>query len=318
MIYYSALVTAIACAKSGCTYVIDHHSSPYATHGSLEQISKAFHEVGISHLLCYEITDRNGPQKAQEGLDETAAWLSINPGLVGLHAGFTVGDKTLAEAVELARTYKSGIHIHVAEDPIDEDVSVKQYGKRVVQRFKDAGVLDLPKSIFAHCLHLDDHERELLNKSGIHVAVNTESNLNNKVGYFSSRGLGDQIMLGTDGMHSDMLQSARAAWFVLHNSNDISLSDVYGWFRNSNRYLHKTGISGDFSDDLIILDYNSPTPMNAENFLSHLFYGFNSSQIRHVISGRKIILKDFQVITVDESLVMKESRRLAEILWRKI
>ncbi len=60
MIESSALVTAIACAKAGSTFVIDHHASPFAARGSLDIIARAFDKVGVSHLLCYEISDRDG------------------------------------------------------------------------------------------------------------------------------------------------------------------------------------------------------------------------------------------------------------------
>ena len=71
MIEASALATAIACAKAGSTFVIDHHASPNHIEGSLDIIAKAFDRVGVSHLLCYEITDRDGLDKAEEGLHET-------------------------------------------------------------------------------------------------------------------------------------------------------------------------------------------------------------------------------------------------------
>ena len=86
MIEASALYTAMASLKNGVTFVIDHHASPFAIGGSLDIIASAFEKVGASHLLCYEISDRDGTQKAQEGLMETAEYLEENQGLVGLHA----------------------------------------------------------------------------------------------------------------------------------------------------------------------------------------------------------------------------------------
>ena len=73
MIEYSALTTAIACAKAGSTFVIDHHASPFAVKNSMEIIGKAFDKVGVSHLLCYEISDRDGLEIAEQGLEETAS-----------------------------------------------------------------------------------------------------------------------------------------------------------------------------------------------------------------------------------------------------
>jgi len=74
-IRYSALTTAMAAAKAGSTFVIDHHASPNFIEGSLDIIADAFEKVGVGHLLCYEITDRDGPERAEKGLAETDRYL---------------------------------------------------------------------------------------------------------------------------------------------------------------------------------------------------------------------------------------------------
>ena len=51
----SAMATAISCAKMGSTFIIDHHASPNSIEGSLDIIAEAFEQIGLSHLLCYEI-----------------------------------------------------------------------------------------------------------------------------------------------------------------------------------------------------------------------------------------------------------------------
>ena len=183
MIEASALASAIYCAKNGVTFIIDHHASPLAVKDSLFTIAKAFDRVGISHLLCYEISDRDGQEPRNDGLSETEAFLAEgHQGHVGLHASFTVGDALLEEAIALARKHDSGLHVHVAEDRADQEDALAKYGKRVVERLEQAGALELKKSILAHCIHLSDRERELLRDSGVWVVQNVESNQNNNVG----------------------------------------------------------------------------------------------------------------------------------------
>lgn len=260
MIEASALVAALYCAKNGVTFVIDHHASPFAIESSLETIAAAFDKVGVSHLLCYEISDRDGVIPRQKGLEETETYFkNKHQGLVGLHASFTVGDDLLKQAVALAEKYDSGIHVHVAEDPIDQDYCLRDHGKRVIRRFSQAGVLAFSKSILGHCLHLDAEERELLQKSPVYVAQNTESNLNNNVGIFNPRGLGKNIMLGTDGMHSDMLRSAKAAYLVGQNVESITPDGIYRRFRKVHHYLKENSFRGDGENNLVILDYDTPT-----------------------------------------------------------
>lgn len=318
MIRLSALVTAMACAKNGVTFVIDHHASPYAPEGSLETIAQAFDDVGIGHLLCYEISDRDGSEVAGKGLNETENYLAKRQGLVGLHASFTVGNNTLEQAVQLAEQTNSGIHVHVAEDRSDQQHCLRNYQQRVVTRFNEAGVMKFPKTILAHCLHLDDHERRLIEASPAWVVQNTESNLNNSVGFFNSQGLGPGIMLGTDGMHSDMLRSAKAAFFAGHNYDAIDYAETYRRFRSVHHYLRSGGFEGDAENNLVILAYDSPTPFNADNFSGHFIFGIESGHISHVISQGRLIVEDRRVLSVDEMAIVEESRLQAKRLWARM
>jgi cytosine/adenosine deaminase-related metal-dependent hydrolase len=318
MIEYSALTTAIACAKTGSTFVIDHHASPFAIKNSMEIIGKAFDKVGVSHLLCYEISDRDGLEIAEQGLEETASYMQNNQALVGLHASFTVGDATLKKAVALMHKYKSGIHVHVAEDISDQNHCLRTHGKRVVNRLSESGVLNSSKTILGHCLHLNEEEREIVSKSPAWVVQNMESNLNNKVGYFSGKGLGNNIMLGTDGMHSDMLQSAKAAFFAGQNNDIIGYDSTYQRFRNAHNYLIHNKFVGDGENNLVVLDYDSPTEFNRNNFFGHFLFGINSNHIKHVISDGKLIVKDRIIQTVNEEEILQESRKVSLKLWKKM
>lgn len=317
-IRYSALTTAIACAKNGVTFAIDHHASPFSVEGSLEIIAKAFDEVGVGHLLCYEISDRDGMEISRKGLAETASYLSKRQGLVGLHASFTVGDDTLKQAVELAKQTNSGIHIHVAEDESDQVHCLTHYKKRVIERLEEAGALEFSKTILGHCLHLSKNEKNRISDSPAWIVQNTESNLNNQVGNFNSAGLGKNIMMGTDGMHSDMLRSAKAAFFSGHNYDSIDYPGTYRRFRNVHNYLDSNKFEGDGSNNLVVLDYDTPTPLTENNFLGHFLFGIEAKHVQHVISNGKLIVEDRKIITVNEAEILLESKKQALRLWERM
>ncbi len=318
MIEASALVTAVACAKAGSTFAIDHHASPNAVDGSLEIIAKAFEKVGVGHLLCYEISDRDGLEIADKGLEETSNYLKEHQGLVGLHASFTVGDRTLQKAATLVKKYDSGFHIHVAEDVFDEKFTQKEYGKNIIERLAETGALDSSKTILGHCLHLTDKEKLTVRDSKAWVVQNPDSNLNNHVGFFNGRNLGDRIMLGTDGMHSDMIRSAQQAFFVGQTFDNIDFGSAYQRFRNAHRYLTENGFKGDGENNLVILDYQSPTPVTDNNFLGHFIFGLQSANVQHVISNGELILEDRQMRTVDENEIFEFSKIQALRLWEKM
>ena len=319
MIEASALVSALYCAKNGVTFVMDHHASPFAIENSLETIAKAFDRVGISHLLCYEISDRDGDGPKEKGLQETDTFLSSGrQGHVGLHASFTVGDDLLNRAVALAQRHDTGLHVHVAEDVLDQKSCIKRYNKRVVERYTEAGVLDLPKSILAHCIHLDAAEKNLIRRSDVYVVQNTESNLNNNVGVTNYRELGDNIILGTDGMHSDMLRSAKAAFLTGQVTEGLDMAGVYSRFRKIHDYIGDNGFSGDGDNNLVILDYDSPTDINQSNFLGHFVYGIDACHVESVISSGKLIVEKQKLLTVAEDEILAFSREMGRKLWAKM
>ena len=319
MIEASALVSALYCAKNGVTFVIDHHASPFAIDGSLETIARAFDRVGLSHLLCYEISDRDGDGPKEKGLQETDSFLSSGrQGHVGLHASFTVGDDLLRQAVDLARKHNTGLHVHVAEDAVDQESCMKHYNKRVVERYADAGALELSKSIFSHCIHLNEREKQLLRESDIYVVQNTESNLNNNVGVTNYRELGENIILGTDGMHSDMLRSAKAAFLTGQAMESLGMDTVYSRFRKVHDYIRENGFSGDGENNLVILDYDSPTDIHASNFLGHFVYGIDARHVDSVIAGGKLIVENRRLLTVAEDEILAFSREMGRKLWEKL
>jgi cytosine/adenosine deaminase-related metal-dependent hydrolase len=319
MIEASALASAVYCAKNGVTFVIDHHASPMAIKDSLSTIARAFDRVGIAHMLCYEISDRDGQGPREEGLAETAAFLARGyQGHVGLHASFTVGDELLQEAIALAKKHDTGLHIHVAEDRADQEDALTKYGKRVVERLADAGALELSKSILGHCIHLSDHEKELLRRSGVWVAQNVESNQNNNVGLTGYAAITDNVMLGTDGMHCDMLRSAKAAFLAGQDTEGIGFDGLYRRFRDVHRYTREFGASGDDENNLVVLDYDAPTEVTADNFLGHFVYGLDARHVETVICKGRVIVEDRCMTTVDEAEVLTYAREMGKKLWDKM
>lgn len=315
----SAYATAIASALNGSTFVIDHHASPFAIEGSLEIIADAFDEIGVSHLLCYEISDRDGMEIAQKGLTETENYLKNNQGLVGLHASFTVGNETMKRTADLVEKFNSGVHIHVAEDLYDQESCIESHKKRVVERLNDYGFLNSSKTILGHSIHVNNNERRLLKNGKAFIVQNPESNLNNNVGFFTRKGLdADKIILGTDGMHSDMIRSAQAAFFAGIQHDTVGLDIIYNQLRNNHNYIKTNDFKGDGANNLVVLEYNNYTDFNENNFLGHFFYSLRSSAIKHVISNGKLIVEDRKITNVNMSEILKFTKEQANILWKKL
>src|SRR3989304_2822148 len=108
----SALVGGMDALLSGTTVLIDHHASPSAVDGSLDLIADALAEGGVRSVLCYEVTDRDGPERAHAGVRENERFLQtqrpLSRGLVGAHASFTLSPGTLAACVGVPPEVRSG------------------------------------------------------------------------------------------------------------------------------------------------------------------------------------------------------------------
>ncbi|GFH63179.1 MAG: uncharacterized amidohydrolase SsnA [Candidatus Desulfovibrio kirbyi] len=322
MTYVSALAAGLFMAKNGVTFCIDHHASPLAVDGSLSAISRAFEQIGIGYLLCHETSDRDGTDVAMKSLAEHERFFAAGgKGHVGLHASFTVSDDTLKAAVTLAQKYNTGIHIHVAEAKSDQDHCLAAYGKTVVRRMKDAGVLDMPKTILGHCVHVSEEDKAILATSPVWIAQNVESNMNNNVG-LGDYSFSKNVMFGTDGMHSDMIRSAQAAYFTGVMTEGQTPDGAYKRLRNVHRHSALHGPVGDGANNLMILRYDSPTPLvpglPRGNALGHFFYGLSAKNVSAVVSQGKIIVANGQLVSYDEEEILAAACEQGKRLWEKM
>ncbi|HEX7677861.1 MAG TPA: amidohydrolase family protein [Thermoanaerobaculia bacterium] len=185
---------------AGTDVLIDHHESPNFIEGSLDVIADACQELGVSALVCYGATERNGgASEARQGLAECRRFITSNRrplvrGAVGLHAAFTVSDETIRAAGRLCRELGAPLHVHVAEDAID----AKGFARLVAN---DALV---PGSILAHGVHLTEEEVRHADLLGCWFVQNPRSNEANGVGYPSALRASSRVALGTDGFPSNI------------------------------------------------------------------------------------------------------------------
>jgi len=332
-LFYSSIVPLIDCVKKGVTAIIDHHESQGYQSGSLEEIQGAVEKAGIRASLCLGISDRYG--KGEEGIEENIRFIKevqktppsprkLVTGMFGLHAAFTVDDSSLERASEAARELGVGVHTHVAEAASDEEASVEKFGLRVLERLQQKGVLG-PKSLAIHCVHIDQNEMEILKDTGTSVVHNPESNMNNAVGVAPLLEMLDKgitVGLGTDGMTSNMFAEVRVA-NLLHK---LDRADPRVAFVESCQLLldNNPRIAGRQFDltlgvlekgaagDLAIIDYLPPTPLNENSFLGHFLFGICDAPVDTTIVGGEVLMRNKELLHIDEEEMTARSRELAE------
>ncbi len=334
----SAMVAAMDAAHCGVTTVLDHHASPAAIPGSLDLVREAFSaRVGLRVGLAYEVSDRDGPEATRLGIEENVRALASerDPRVAahfGLHAAFTLSDATLA-AVAARLPDGAGIHIHVAEGPEDQQLSLARHRERVIPRLDRFGLLR-PSSILAHVLHLDEMEKDLVADRGAAVVHNPRSNMNNAVGTFDLSGYarrGVVAGLGTDGLGANLLTELFTAGLLQKHA----LGDAQaGGFADLHRmlFVHNPEIAArafgvrvgrivpGHAADLAVLDYDGPTPVDATTVLGHLLFGVAVHALRVsdlFVAGRPV-LRDGALVGVDEAAERARARTQAALLWQRL
>jgi putative selenium metabolism protein SsnA len=353
--YYSALIALLDSIRHGTTTLIDHHASPQAVRGSLSAIEKAVKQTGLRTCLCYELSDRDGARISEQGLEENVSFIRhcqrssqrqsaandhqlstidyqpSTSALFGLHAAFTLKDATLEKAAALGQELGTGFHIHVAEAESDQQYSQQKHHLRVVERLNRFGILG-PRSIAAHCVHVNRRELDILSQTQTAVVHNPQSNLNNAVGIADIVGMSTKnvlVGLGTDAMTTNMLEELRVALWAQHlraKNPSVGFAEVVSaLFFNNPRIAERSfnlslgevrvGCPG----DVVIIDYDPPTPLEASNSFGHMVFGMSQAAVDTTIVGGRVLMENKRLtLDLDEPRINARARELAKKLWKRL
>ena len=333
----SAAALYIDSIKQGVTTIFDHHASYGEIPGTLHTIAEESKRLGLRSCLCYEVSDRDGEEKCLQAIQENADFITeceknkdpMLAAMFGGHALFTISDKTFDRMVA-ANNGRTGYHIHVSEGMNDVYDSLQNYGRRPVQRLQDHGILG-PKTILGHCIHVNTAEMEIIKETGTMVVNNPESNMGNACGCPPTMELvhrGILTGLGTDGYTHDMIESYKVA-NVLHKHHLCDANAAWGevpkmLFENNaaiaNRYFKtplgvlKEGAAG----DVIVVDYNPPTQLDASNINGHILFGMTGRDVVTTVANGRVLMKDREIKVIDVEEAMAKCREESAKLWHSI
>ena len=330
----SADALYIDCIKQGVTTIFDHHAAYAEIPGSLFQIGESAKKFGIRSCLCYEVSDRDGEEKCLQAIKENADWITyceqqkdpMLAAMFGGHALFTISDKTFDRMVE-ANNGRTGYHIHVSEGMNDVYDSLQNYGRRPIQRLQDHGILG-DKTILGHCIHVNTAEMDIIKETNTMVVNNPESNMGNAIGICPVLQLykrGILLGMGTDAYTNDMLESLKVALCSQRSQN--CLPNV-GWcevtdmlFKNNAKIGAKSSptelgvLKAGASADIIVMAYKPFTPFSDENIDGHMIFGMTGRQCQTTIGNGKILMKDRELVGIDEEAENAHILEYAKKFW---
>ena len=334
-IRYSVLPCLVDAIRYGTTTLIDHHASPNAIDGSLDIIGEAVEQAGLRAVLCYEVTDRDGESKMKAGINENIRFIKkskgpLLAGTFGLHAGLTLSDSSL-DLCRQAAPDGVGFHIHTAEHESDEYDSLSKSGMRVIDRLQKHSILG-PKTITAHGVHFDAREMQILADTGTWLSHQPRSNMNNGVGVAQIESMlraGIKVCLGNDGFSNAMWEEWKAA-YLLHKAHHRDPRRMDGYDVTQMAIYNNAGLANVFFPtatigqlvpgayaDLIFVDYHPNTPLTAGNLPWHIIFGFQQSMVTTTIVAGKILMKDRELLTLDEKEISAKAREIAPKVWER-
>jgi len=319
----------LECVRQGVTTVIDHHSSPGFTQGSLVMLAEEAKRLGIRVSVAFEVTDRNGEAEfASSVMENLDAWEryrddpNVHP-MFGLHASFTLSDDSLKRVSdELSTRDELGIHIHLAEDRADEEDARQRGHESVVARLDHFGLLN-EHGLVIHGLHIRPEDVQTLKDAGMRLVHNPTSNANNRVGLLSKDTIETlRAGLGTDGMQAKMLAEAKEGTLIRSSQLDGGAANVdyvnllFG--NNPAIAMHLFGqpvgrIAEGYPADFAVYEYDSRTPLTADNAGGHLLFGLGEPT--DVLSMGEFRVRNGRFIGIDEAEIMEDARRQSKRLW---
>ena len=299
-------------------------------------ILQAWEDIGFRGVLGYTLANkwvpqelRAGEEKMKEEMVEFVATHHRPDGLTTVFAApstlFLCTDELLNWAGEIARKYDLGIQIHIAEIASEVDDMLAETGHTPVKHLEILGLLDSRLSA-VHCVHLTDHDIELLAKSGALVVHCPKSNMKLSDGVApvtKMRKEGITVAVGTDGCASndilDMWEEMRAALLLARVSTgkpeEINPQDVFRSATTEAACVARLD-AGELQPgklaDLAVVDLEAAhlQPFNERDPLNTLVFCARAEDVRDTIINGKIVMRNRQLTRIDEASLLLESQKI--------
>jgi len=323
--YWAAAVSYLESVKNGVTTVNDMYRR-------LPDLGRAAADIGIRAVLSSDVAlPEHDLDTLQDNKDAYDAVHGTAGGRVEVRVGIEwlplASPELLRDARQLADELGTGIHVHLNESLTEVEDSKKRFGRRPTEVAYDAGLLG-PDCVAAHCVWLSDTEIALMRETGTHISHNPSSNA--KLGNGIARipeilSAGINVGLGHDAVEcnnsGDMFEVMKFA-SLIHRAARVDASlqqapDVLAMAtRNGAAALgHQTGyLAPGRKADVILVDtrnvmFTPLAPGNADQVYSHLVFAANGSAVDTTIVDGQVLMRGRRVLTIDESLVLREANR---------
>jgi cytosine/adenosine deaminase-related metal-dependent hydrolase len=231
-------------------------------------------------------------------------------------------DELLTEVGRRSREHGLGIHTHASENQGEIAAVHARYGARNIVALDRLGLLG-PRTVIAHCVHLDDDEVALLASTGTHVAHCPSSNLKLASGIASIPELiarGVAMALGAYGAPCNyklvgFLELRLAALLHKPRCGPRTLPAPAAVRLATRGGADALGLGDELGaltvgrkGDVIVVDPGGVHVVPSSNPYSTLAYAVRASDVRHVAVDGRLVVRDRELLTMDRARVVADAR----------
>lgn len=249
-----------------------------------------------------------------------------------VHSIYLYDEEYYYKLARLAESRNTFIHIHVSETQKEVDDCISQYGMRPPAILEKMGIFNVPV-LAAHCVFLNDEDREILRKHNVTIVHNPVSNLKLGSGIADLKKMLDSSMnvaLGTDGPASnnnlDLYQEMKFAAFlakgihydasVVPAEQIIRAATVNGMTGLGFTQSGKVEVGMDADLQIINTDVPAMTPLG--NPISAIVYSANGNYVESLMISGKMLMRNRELLTIDEEKVLYEARKSSDFIYNRL
>jgi cytosine/adenosine deaminase-related metal-dependent hydrolase len=335
-----AAATDWAClemARSGVTTFYDCLEAPQALPGALEVEAEVVRRRGLRGVLSFEATQRVDPENGELGLRENAHFIDacrerggadggLVSGMMCFHTTFTCSADFIRRAFALAAERDARVHMHLSEGTYEPQYCLRHFGVRPVAFYDQLGVLG-PHVLASQCVQVNQEEIRLLAERGVHVSHQPVSNCEVGGGFAPVPEMLDaslNVALGSDGYVNNMFEVMRSAALMpkarLLDPGTMPAASV--WTMATQRGAQALGfddlgtLEPGHAADLLLIQADLPTPLEPHNAADQLLLWRNPNDLRGVMCAGAWLVRDGEIVGVDEEAVRAGANQAAARLWQ--
>jgi 5-methylthioadenosine/S-adenosylhomocysteine deaminase len=237
----------------------------------------------------------------------------------------------LAQVARLAPERGVLVHTHASENRTEIEMVERATGMRNIEYLASLG-LAAPHVALAHCIHLNESELAILAESGTHVMHCPSSNLKLGSGIapvYEMLARGISVSLGADGApcnnRLDMFTEMRSAALlqkVVHGADALPARRVLRMATvDGARALGIADETGTLETgkraDVILVALDRPHLTPRPDIISAITYAATAADVRTVIIDGRIVMRERELLTLDERDVLAEASAQAELLFAR-